>query len=96
MISNKRYMPRIGDGVIGIIADKTGDYYTVNIFSGHPCLMSRLAFDGATKRNKPELNRGDLVYAHITTTKYDSDTEITCHALWGPKKDWSTGEAVSM
>jgi exosome complex RNA-binding protein Rrp4 len=93
--AGKRYKPKVGDCVVGLVEDKVGDYYILNIFGGSSCMMSRLAFDGATKRNKPELNRGDVVYSRVTLANADCDTELTCMALSGPKKDWSTGEAVS-
>mmetsp|Transcript_22445 Transcript_22445/g.22633 ORF Transcript_22445/g.22633 Transcript_22445/m.22633 type:complete len:170 (+) Transcript_22445:51-560(+) len=65
--NRKRYFPHEGDQVIGVIEDKGGDFYKVNIFSGSASLLNRLAFDGATKRNKPELKVGDIVYAHISS-----------------------------
>jgi len=86
---------RGGDNVVGIIEDKGGDYYVVNIFSGTHCILSRLAFEGATKRNKPELKRGDVVYARIISTSTESgEIEISCQSTGALKKDWSTGETV--
>lgn len=78
-----------------MVEDKGGDFYKVNIFSGAPALLDRLAFDGATKRNKPELRRGDVLYARVTLADRDLDTELSCMAASGPKKDWSSGESVS-
>jgi len=92
--AHKRYNAHVGESVVGIVEDKMGDFYTLNIYSGCPCVMNRLAFDGATKRNKPELNRGDVVFARILSANRDCDTELSCVAASGPKKDWSTGEAV--
>jgi len=57
--NRNRYYPRVNDQVIGVIEDKGGDYYIVNIFSGNHCILSRLSFEGATKRHKPELSKGD-------------------------------------
>jgi exosome complex component RRP40 len=81
--------------VVGVVEDKGGDFYKVNIFAGAPALLDRLAFDGATKRNKPELRRGDIVYARVTMADRDLDTELSCMVSSGPKKDWSSGECVS-
>ena len=39
---------------------RMGEYYKVDIRSGSLALVNRLAFDGATKRNKPELQRGPI------------------------------------
>jgi exosome complex RNA-binding protein Rrp4 len=55
--SSKRYSPVKGDHVVGIVENKGGDYYHVQCWSGSTCIMNRLAFDGATKRNKPELKK---------------------------------------
>ena len=78
--NKKYYTPRTGDQVIGIIEDKGTDYYKVNIFSGvnSYALLGRLAFEGATKRNKPELKKGDVIYARVLMAHKDLDTELTC------------------
>ena len=57
--NRSRYYPRVNDKVIGVIEDKGGDFYVVNIFSGSHCILNRLSFEGATKRHKPELSKGD-------------------------------------
>jgi len=94
--NKKYYIPRTGDNVIGIIEEKGTDYYKVNIFSGANsiALLGRLAFEGATKRNKPELKKGDIVYARITMTNKDIDTELTCLSNTGSKKEWTTNETI--
>jgi exosome complex component RRP40 len=92
--AGKRYTPQTGDNVVGLVEDKMGEFYAINVFSGHTCIMNRFAFDGATKRNKPELKRGDVVYARVQSSGRDCDTELSCLVTSGAKKDWSTGEAV--
>jgi exosome complex component RRP40 len=92
--SRKRYFPRVGDKVVGIVEDKGGDFYVVNIFSGTHCILHRLSFEGATKRNKPELKRGDLVYAVVQVADRDRETELSCINTAGARKDWSSGETV--
>ena len=92
--ARKNYFPQVGDQVVGVIEDRTSDAYKVNISSGAPALLSRLAFEGATKRNKPELKRGDVVYCRVADTDRDVDTELTCLSATGVKKDWASGEAV--
>jgi hypothetical protein len=84
-----------GDQVIGIIDEKGGDYYMVNVFSGTHCVLNRLSFEGATKRNKPELKRGDVVYARVTSFAEGGDMEISCIYPGAIKKDWTTGETVA-
>lgn len=58
--STKRYEPKEGDQVVGIIEERGAEWYTVNIFSAIPASLNRLSFKGATKRNKPELKRGKI------------------------------------
>lgn len=91
---SKIYIPQIGDQVVGVIEEKLSEFYRVNIFCGAPALLSRMAFEGATKRNKPELKRGDLIYARVTLAHKDLDTELTCISASGSKKEWSSGESV--
>ncbi len=64
-----------------------------------PANLSALAFDGATKRNKPNLNVGALVFARVESIDPDVDPELTCKASesgasGGQKKDWVTGQGM--
>ena len=93
-IKLRYYVPRMGDQVVGIVEDRGGDWYTVNVFSGSRALLSRLGFEGASKRNKPELERGDVVYARVSQAAKDLDVELTCIAASGIKKDWSSGMTI--
>ena len=91
----KQYYPKVGDQIVGVIEDRGGDFFRVNIFSGVPAIMSRLAFDGATKRNRPELRKGDILYCQVASAQPDVDVELTCmSSAVGFKKDWSSGEAI--
>ena len=88
------YVPAVGDQVVGIIEEKLGEFYKVNIFSSAPALLGKLAFEGATKRNKPELKKGDAVYVRVCVAHKDLDCEVTCISSGGVKKEWSSGETV--
>ena len=66
----------------------------MNLFSGSAALLHRLGFEGATKRNKPELKIGDVVYCRVSLAHADLDTEVTCTTTSGIKKEWSSGETV--
>jgi len=90
----KHYYPKLDDKVVGVIEDRGGDVYKVNIFSGSAVVLPRLAFQGATKRNRPELKRGDVVYCRVSGTDPDFDVELTCLSGVGVKKDWQSGEAI--
>ena len=74
----KKYLPKIGDHILGIIEERSGEYYRVCINSGSYALLSRLSFDGATKRNKPELKPGDVIYSRVIVAFKDCETEIAC------------------
>jgi exosome complex component RRP40 len=63
-------------------------------------MLPALAFDGATKRNKPSLAVGALVFARVAVADRDMEPELTCAvSTAGPssqfaKKDWVTGQGV--
>ena len=88
------YYPRAGDQVVGIIEDRGGDWYKVNIGCGCSALLNRLSFEGASKRNKPEMERGDVAYMRVAAAHRDMDVELTCVSASGVKKDWSSGECI--
>jgi len=90
----KTYVQKQGDQVVGIIEDRGGDWYKVNIFSGSSALLSRLGFEGASKRNKPELERGDVIYARVLQASKDLDVELTCISTSSIRKDWSSGATI--
>jgi exosome complex component RRP40 len=50
-----QYIPARGDSVIGIIMAKGGDNFRVDIGSSEPATLSYLSFEGATKRNRPDV-----------------------------------------
>ena len=68
-----------------------------------PAVLSVLAFNGATKRNKPSLAVGVLVFARVSTVDRHLEPELTCQVSGATsasdvshfaKKDWVTGEGV--
>ncbi|TDH67854.1 uncharacterized protein CCR75_007442 [Bremia lactucae] len=92
---HKRYVVSIDDSVIGIVTDRNAEFYRVNIGAAASVTLDTLAFDGATKRNRPSLRLGSLVYARVSKTNPTVDPEITCEAPPSlTKKDWMTGLAI--
>eukprot|EP00930_Biecheleria_cincta_P076411 TRINITY_DN63631_c0_g1_i1.p1 TRINITY_DN63631_c0_g1~~TRINITY_DN63631_c0_g1_i1.p1 ORF type:complete len:239 (+),score=37.34 TRINITY_DN63631_c0_g1_i1:35-718(+) len=89
----KRYIPRKGDCVVGIVLARNADFYKVDIRSPSPAFLPTLAWNGATKRNRPMLEIGMLVYARVEAAHVDLDTELSCLDL-ETKKAWSTGEVL--
>ena len=51
--------------MIGVVTAKAGDLFRVDIGTSQPASLSYLAFEGATKRNRPNVNVGDIVYAKV-------------------------------
>eukprot|EP00457_Paulinella_chromatophora_P013071 gb/GEZN01013341.1/.p1 GENE.gb/GEZN01013341.1/~~gb/GEZN01013341.1/.p1 ORF type:complete len:244 (+),score=33.86 gb/GEZN01013341.1/:176-907(+) len=89
----KRYLPQPEDLVVGVVSEKHGDVYVLDIGAAYPARLNALAFEGATKRNRPNLNIGALVYARVILANKHMETELTCTSPHF-KKEWVTGESV--
>ncbi|TIB94031.1 hypothetical protein E3Q19_00663, partial [Wallemia mellicola] len=69
---------RTGDSVIGQVIFRGSEGYRVDIGTATTANLDALAFEGATKRNKPNLKVGLLVYARISLAHKDMETELEC------------------
>lgn len=74
----KRYIPARGDNVIGVVTSKGLDIFRIDIGTSEPASLSYLAFEGATKRNRPDVKVGDLVYACLLVANKDMQPELVC------------------
>ncbi|DBA88478.1 hypothetical protein WJX79_004655 [Trebouxia sp. C0005] len=74
----KRYIPAVEESVIGIITQKYGENFDVDIGGPFTATLPVLAFEGATRRNRPNLQVGDLVYARVTAAERDLDPVLAC------------------
>lgn len=84
------YIPNINDFVLGTIISKNFEYYKINIGTYSCALLGTTDFNGATKKTKPNLKIGDIVFAKvINTNKYNSPI-LTCSSK--DSKDWTSGE----
>lgn len=103
--NSKRYVPQLNDRVIAIIEDRMGDYYRVTIphTSQGSAILHITSFTGATKRNRPNLKCGDMIYGRICTDANQHkhmEPEITCTVMPGEQsggaasKDWMTDEGT--
>ncbi|KWU44427.1 hypothetical protein RHOSPDRAFT_17909, partial [Rhodotorula sp. JG-1b] len=72
------YTPQPPEPVLGIIIARHAEGYRVDIGSSQAAALDALAFEGATKRNKPNLKVGTLVYGHLLATPPFSEPEISC------------------
>ncbi|KAH9480586.1 Exosome complex component rrp40 [Psilocybe cubensis] len=76
--NSRRYVPAAQELVIGSIIQKVGEGFRVDIGAAHPASLDSLAFEGATKRNKPNLKVGCLVYARVSLAHKDMEPELEC------------------
>jgi exosome complex component RRP40 len=107
--SKRRYRPAREDRIVGIVIDRIGadhtdgggggDLYRMDINASHYGTLSNLQFEGATKRNKPILQPGQIVYARIMScddTYNLFDPILSCvngpHDAGIPRKGWMTHE----
>lgn len=81
----KRYVPARGENVVGTIIQKAGDLYKVDIGGSCPATLSYLSFEGATKKNRPIVQIGDLVYAKMLVAGKDMEPEVVCVDSSGKK-----------
>ena len=86
------YYPKIGDIVIGIITQKTFEYFRVNISTSKEATLNSIDFEGATRKTRPNLNVGDVVFAKVEKENKYSNVILTCKSS-SNKKGWMTGES---
>lgn len=61
-----------------MITQRLGEGYRVDIGAAHYASLDSLAFEGASKRNKPNLKVGCLVYARVSLAHKDMEPELEC------------------
>ncbi|KAF8477027.1 hypothetical protein BDZ91DRAFT_778212 [Kalaharituber pfeilii] len=76
----KRYNPHLNDPVIAIINRSAADFYHCTIPSSRTAvaILPHLAFENATKKTRPQLNPGAVVYARISLASKHMDPELEC------------------
>ncbi|KAG7731106.1 hypothetical protein KL948_003386 [Ogataea haglerorum] len=76
---SKRYMPAAQDFVVGTIVGSFGESYKVSLANfSTPAVLGFYAFPNASKKNRPRLKTGDLVYARVASVDPDLDVELEC------------------
>ena len=85
------YYPVLNDFVLGTVTHKTTEYYRVDIGWHLPATLSVLAFEGATRKNRPSLQVGSVVYARVSLADPNIEPEVSCTTLEG-KADEGFGE----
>ncbi|XP_056296927.1 exosome complex component RRP40 isoform X1 [Pseudoliparis swirei] len=74
----RRYVPARGETVIGIVTLKSGDVFKVDFGGSEQASLSYLAFEGSTKRNRPNVQVGDLVFSQFLLANQDMEPELVC------------------
>lgn len=62
------------------------DGFRVDIGTSEPAALSFLSFEGATKKNKPDVNLGDIVFARLILANPDLEPELVCVDSSGKKE----------
>ncbi|KAG6454890.1 exosome complex component RRP40 [Manduca sexta] len=81
----KRYVPARGENVIGIVTQKAGDIFRVEVGGSCSASLSYLSFEGATKKNRPSVKIGDVIYAKMLNASKDMEPELVCVDSHGKK-----------
>ncbi|XP_034942179.1 exosome complex component RRP40 [Chelonus insularis] len=81
----KRYVPNRGENVVGVVTQKVGDIFKVDIGASDPAALSYLAFEGASKRNRPDVQVGDIIFAKLLIASKDMEPELVCVDSHGKK-----------
>ncbi len=55
MFRRRQYTPVLEDNVVGVVREKQGEQFKIDIGASHIANLPFLAFEGATKRNRPNL-----------------------------------------
>lgn len=74
----KRYVPVVGDLVIGVVTAKLAELYRVDIGCHMNAALPLSGFEGATRKNKPSLEVGSVVFARVLVSNKDLEPELVC------------------
>jgi exosome complex component RRP40 len=91
--SGRRYDPAVGDAVVAVVTDRHAEEYRVDMAGVDTATLPALAFEGATKRNKPALVIGSFVYCRVTLASRDMECEVSCIEP-GSSRSWVSGETL--
>jgi exosome complex component RRP40 len=79
------YVPVRGESIVGVVVQKAGDIFRVDIGSSELASLSYLAFEGATKKNRPDVNVGDMIFAKLLIASKELEPELVCVDSHGKK-----------
>jgi exosome complex component RRP40 len=94
-VGGGRYVPWVGDSVLGVCLGSAGEYYRIDIGSQREGLLLNTAFEGATKRNRPNISTGSILLCRVLAANKDMSAQLTCLSpAEFQTKDWVTGESL--
>ncbi len=67
------------DLVVGVVVEKHSEDYKVSLGCAEVATLPVLAFEGASRKNRPMLHVGSLVYARVIVSNKDMSPEIVCY-----------------
>ncbi|MCJ1401305.1 exosome non-catalytic core subunit rrp40 [Xylographa trunciseda] len=77
--SSGRYIPQVNDVVVATVHHSSTDVFHCAITPQTTVAqLPHLAFEGVSKKTRPQLSSGSLVYAKVTSASKHMDPEITC------------------
>ncbi|GAA5800866.1 hypothetical protein EDC94DRAFT_697441 [Helicostylum pulchrum] len=76
--NQKRYIAATGESVIGTVTAKMAEYFRVDIGAAHSATLPLLSFEGATKRNRPNVTLHSLLYCRVAMANPDMEAELEC------------------
>jgi exosome complex component RRP40 len=83
-----QYIPAVGDLVIGTVQRSAADFYYVTLTDyTSNAMLPQLAFEMASKKTRPNLPSGALVYARVSLANRHMDPELECVSASTGKAD---------
>lgn len=88
--SQKRYVPSVGDNVLGIVVDTKADNFVVDVKGPALAFLPVLAFEGGTRRNIPKFEVGTLLYVRVVKANTGMNPELSCMDASGKAAEYGT------
>nr|XP_043617414.1 putative exosome complex component rrp40 [Erigeron canadensis] len=76
--SQKRYVPSVGDNVLGVVMDTKPENFIVDIKGPALAFLPVLSFEGGTRRNIPKFEAGTLLYLRVVSANIGMNPELSC------------------
>ncbi|XP_044730744.1 exosome complex component RRP40 [Chrysoperla carnea] len=74
----RRYVPAKGESILGVVTNKSSEALKLDIGASEQASLSFLAFEGASKKYKPEVAVGDVIYGRLLAAGSDVEPELVC------------------